>query len=259
MVYLGTILLWFGWFGFNGGSALASTPRAASSALVTTIAASFGAVTWIIQDYLMGPSKVTGVGFCSGVLAGLATITPGSGFVSTWAGCVIGILGAVICNFAVRAKGMLGYDDALDAFGLHGIGGFVGLIFAGIFRQRFISELDGDFISGGGAIDGDDGTLVGYQIAIAFAIAAYSFVVTYIILMVMKLIPGIEFMSNESAEKHGMDLEEMGEVAYAYAVVGRESIISFEMKKTASHGAVAGPSKQPHEIKEVEVANEIKL
>jgi Amt family ammonium transporter len=73
MVYLGTILLWFGWFGFNGGSALASTPRAASSALVTTIAASFGSITWITQDYLMGPRKVTGVGFCSGVLAGLGT------------------------------------------------------------------------------------------------------------------------------------------------------------------------------------------
>jgi Amt family ammonium transporter len=148
---------------------------------------------------------------------------------------VIGILGSIICNFAVRAKGRLGYDDALDAFGLHGVGGFIGLIFTGIFRQGFVAELDGGSPDDGGAIEGD-WTLVGYQCAIAFSIAAYSFVVTYIILMVMKL-AGIEFKSSAYAEKHGMDLEEMGEVAYAYAVVGRESVVSLDMKKETSNPA----------------------
>jgi Amt family ammonium transporter len=204
----------------------------------------------------MGPAKVTGVGFCSGVLAGLATITPGSGFVSTWAGAVIGILGSVICNFVVRAKEKLGYDDALDAFGLHGVGGFIGLIFAGIFRQGFVSKLDKSGQEGG-AIEGN-GTLVGYQITIAVSIAAYAFVVTYIILMVMKFIPGIEFKASESADKTGMDLEEMGEVAYAYAVVGRESIISLEVKKTGSQNIspAAANAMTSDAIKEIGVVPE---
>jgi Amt family ammonium transporter len=159
---------------------------------------------------------------------------------------VIGILGSIICNFAVRAKGRLGYDDALDAFGLHGVGGFIGLIFTGIFRQGFVSELDGGAPEGG-AIEAN-WTLVGYQCAIAFSIAAYSFVVTYVILMAMKLIPGIQFMGNETRS----DYEEMGEVAYLYGT-GMESVASLgpaSMTKTTSQA-----SKRIEPTNEDEVAD----
>jgi Amt family ammonium transporter len=104
------------------------------------------------MDY-MSSRKMSGVSFCSGVLAGLVTITPGSGFVSPWASVIFGIVGAASCNLAVRAKEHLGYDDQLDAFGLHGVGGMVGAILTGIFHQGFITTLDGGS-SNGGAIEG---------------------------------------------------------------------------------------------------------
>jgi Amt family ammonium transporter len=115
-VFLGTALLWLGWFGFNGASAIGATPRAAMSGFVTTIAASSGALAWVLVDALR-TKKLSGVGFCSGALAGLVGITPASGFVAPWASIVIGIVTAVVCNLGCMMKEVLGFDDSLDAFG----------------------------------------------------------------------------------------------------------------------------------------------
>ena len=120
MVFLGTMMIWFGWFAFNGGSSTTSTSRAAMSALVTTLCASTCGLTWSMIDYCY-TKKISGVGFCTGVITGLVVITPASGFVAPWAAFVMGILAGFVVKFSLRFKEHFGYDDSLDAFGIHGI------------------------------------------------------------------------------------------------------------------------------------------
>ncbi|KAI8906808.1 ammonium transporter AmtB-like domain-containing protein [Gorgonomyces haynaldii] len=210
-VFLGTALLWFGWFGFNGGSAVAATPRAGMAAFVTTIAACAGGLSWVLIDAIR-TKKVSGVGFCSGVLAGLVGITPASGYVAPWAAIVIGAVTAAACNASCLLKEVMGVDDSLDAWALHGVGGFVGNFLAGVFAQKWIAQLDGTSIPGG-AIDGNP-MQIGYQLAGAVAISAYSFVGSYIILAIMNKIPGLHLRVSPEDEIKGGDLGEMGEVAY---------------------------------------------
>jgi ammonium transporter, Amt family len=131
-VVLGTVFLWVGWFGFNGGSALASNLRAVMACLVTNLAASMGGITWVLLDYRL-EQKWSTIGFCSGAISGLVAITPGSGFVTPWAAVVFGIVGATACNFATKIKFLIGVDDALDVFAVHAVGGMVGNILTGIF------------------------------------------------------------------------------------------------------------------------------
>jgi Amt family ammonium transporter len=131
-VVLGTVFLWVGWFGFNGGSALAANMRAVMACVVTHIAASVGGVTWVLLDYRLD-KKWSTVGFCSGAIAGLVAITPASGFVPPWAAVVFGIVGAIACNYATKLKYIIGVDDALDIFGEHGMGGIVGNLLTGLF------------------------------------------------------------------------------------------------------------------------------
>jgi len=214
MVFLGTVLIWFGWFAFNGGSAISSTPRAAMAALVSSISASFAGLSWSLLDYFQ-TKKMSIVSFCSGVIAGLVTITPAAGFVSPWAAIIIGIIGGSGCNLSIRTKEWMGYDDALDAFGLHGVGGLIGAVLTGIFHQSYIPLMDGT-ITKGGVIEGNWIGL-GYQIAAASSVAAYSFGMTYLILLIMSLVPGVEFHGSDHHEQAGFDLVEMGETAYAYA------------------------------------------
>lgn len=131
-IVLGTIFLWVGWFGFNGGSALAANLRAVMACVVTHIAASVGGVTWVLLDYRLD-KKWSTVGFCSGAIAGLVAITPASGFVPPWSAVIFGIVGAIACNYATKLKYVLGVDDALDIFGEHGVGGIVGNLMTGLF------------------------------------------------------------------------------------------------------------------------------
>lgn len=210
-VFLGTALLWFGWFGFNGASAIGATPRAGMAAFVTTVAGASGALAWTLIDALR-TKKISGVGFCSGALAGLVGITPGSGFVAPWAAIVTGAITAACCNAGCMIKELLGADDALDAFALHGVGGFVGCILAGIFAQKWVGLLDGAIINGG-AIDGNP-IQIAYQLAAAVSISAYSFIGTVIILFVINKIPGLNLRYSLDDETIGGDLSEMGEVAY---------------------------------------------
>lgn len=225
-VFLGTALLWFGWLGFNGGSAIASTPRAALAAFVTMVSASCGALTWasIVQ---VTTKKWSAEAFCAGAVAGLVGITPASGFVAPWAAIVIGVTSGALGCYSVRLKHMFGFDDTLDAFGLHGVIGAWGNIMTGIFATKWVAALDGAAINGG-FIDGNF-IQMGYQLADTVAVAAYSFTVSYAILFIMNKVPGLSLRSKD--EVIGCDLGEMGEVAYEAVSVTTSSDPLMDMKK----------------------------
>lgn len=131
-VVIGTVFLWVGWFGFNGGSALGANMRAVSACVVTHLAASVGGFTWVLLDYRLD-KKWSTVGFCSGAIAGLVAITPASGFVPAWSAVIFGVVGAIACNFATKLKFLMRIDDSLDIFAVHAIGGIVGNLLTGLF------------------------------------------------------------------------------------------------------------------------------
>jgi len=131
-VILGTVFLWVGWFGFNGGSALAANVRAAMACVVTHISACVAGFTWCLLDYRL-EKKFSAVGFCSGAIAGLVAITPAAGFVTPWAAVIFGVVGGIFCNFATKIKFLVGIDEPLDVFAEHGVGGIVGNLLTGIF------------------------------------------------------------------------------------------------------------------------------
>jgi Amt family ammonium transporter len=213
-VVLGTVLLWFGWFGFNGGSNSASTLRAAMACVVTNLSASVAALTWMIMDYRY-ERKLSAMGFCSGAVAGLVAITPASGFVGPAGAVAIGFIGAVGCNLACKLKHAFDYDDALDVFAVHGVGGFIGCVLTGIFAESYISALDNAAAIPGGWLNAN-WIQVGYQLADATSAMTWSFIVTYIILFVMNKIPGLSLRASEEQEKAGMDHSELGELAYYF-------------------------------------------
>jgi Amt family ammonium transporter len=155
----------------------------------------------------------------SGVLAGLVAITPGSGYVAPWASLIFGVVSAGCCNLAVRLKERLGYDDQLDAFGLHAVGASVGTILTGVFHQAYIVDMDGGDRGSlnSGLIEGGY-KLIGYQAIALVTIAVYAFVMTYLILLAMNFIPGISFEVTEEHTEQGFDMVEMGEGAYDYSV-----------------------------------------
>ena len=152
-IVIGTVFLWVGWFGFNAGSALAANMRAVMGAVVTNLAASVGGMTWCVLDYRL-ERKWSTVGFCSGVVAGLVAITPGSGFVPAWSAVVFGVVGAAATNYATKIKFLLGIDDALDIFAIHAVGGLVGDLLTGLFAADYIAHLDGYTHIPGGWLNG---------------------------------------------------------------------------------------------------------
>ncbi|KAJ3275949.1 hypothetical protein HDV01_006816 [Terramyces sp. JEL0728] len=211
-VFIGTALVWMGWFGFNAGSALDATARAGMAGVVTTVAASAGALGWVLCDGIR-TKKLSGIGFCSGALAGLVGITPAAGYVTPLASILIGFVTAVLCYFAVMAKELIGFDDSLDAFGLHGVGGFVGSILTAFCASSYVTLLDSLGIPGGVVVNGN-WHLLGYNIAGSVSILTYSFVGTYVIILIINYIPGLHFRQSEEQEMLGGDICEMGEVAY---------------------------------------------
>jgi len=211
-VVLGTAFLWFGWFGFNGGSAVAGNIRAAMACVVTNLAASVGGLTWMIMDYRL-EHKFSALGFCSGAVVGLVAITPASGYVGPASAVAFGFIGAIICNLACKLKHAFNYDDALDVFAVHGVGGFVGDILTGFFAESYIAGLDGATVIPGGWLNGH-WAQVGYQLADGTAGMAYSFGVTYLILFVMDKIPGLSLRVDAETEIKGLDAGEIGELAY---------------------------------------------
>jgi len=214
-------LLWFGWFGFNGGSALSANYRAASACIVTNLAASVGGLTWMFWDWRL-EGKWSAVGFCSGAIAGLVAITPGSGFVGPPASVAFGVAAGTFCNFATQLKYVFNYDDCLDIFAAHAVGGLVGNIMTGFFAQKTVANLDGlNAANKGGWLD-HNYEQMGFQLANSTAGFAYSFIVTTAIVWVMHYIPGLRLRTTEKAEILGMDDAEMGEFAYDYVGIDNE-------------------------------------
>ncbi len=204
LIVIGTALLWFGWFGFNAGSALRVDVDTNIAFVNTMEAAAFAAITWMFWDYWRN-GKWSAIGFMAGSIAGLATITPAAGYVTPQAAMIIGIVAAIICHLAVDFKNSRGWDDALDVWGVHGIGGFSGIILLGIFGSSAILGSNG-LIHGGT-------TFFVKQVAAAVGCAIYAFVVTYILMWVTDKITPIRVP--EEAENTGLDEYEWAEQTYA--------------------------------------------
>ncbi|KAF9066756.1 ammonium transporter [Rhodocollybia butyracea] len=243
-VILGTALLWFGWFGFNGGSALSANLRAAMACTVTNLAASTGGLTWMLWDYRI-ERKWSAVGFCSGAIAGLVAITPGSGFVGAPAAVLFGVMAGTICNFATQLKFIFGYDDTLDIFASHAIGGVVGNLLTGLFAQASVAGFDGITVIPGGWLD-HHYIQLGYQLADSMGALSYSFVMTTIILWVMHFIPFLRMRGSEEAEIVGLDEYDMGEFAYDY--VGIEQELGHEIETKNMMGVTTGGREPRHHM-----------
>jgi ammonium transporter, Amt family len=206
MTLTGTGILWFGWFGFNAGSALTSGGLAALALLDTHAAAAAGGVAWLLVEWAQR-GKPTALGIASGIVAGLVGITPAAGFVAPWAALVIGGLAGVVCYFAVVSKARLGYDDTLDAFGVHGVGGLLGALLTGVFAQRSLNEAGRD-----GVIAGNAGQMVP-QLAGIVAVGLYAALVTFVLLKLIDKVLGLRVPENN--EREGLDETEHGETGYA--------------------------------------------
>lgn len=221
MVNLGTFILWFGWLGFNGGSAFGANLRAIMAIWNSMLAAAFGGVVWCLLDYRL-ERKYTMVGFCSGTIAGLVAATPASGFIDPWAAVIMGIISGAVCNYATKAKSLLGVDDALDLFAEHAVGGMLGLLMNGFFASRSIIALDGVNTNvPGGWVDHNWKQLY-IQIAYIFATCSYTFVVTALLAKCIDIIPGLQLRTTAEGEKLGLDEVEIGEFANDYIEVRRD-------------------------------------
>jgi Amt family ammonium transporter len=205
LTLLGAGILWFGWFGFNAGSALSAGMIAGSAFVATHIAGTTGALAWIAMEWKV-TGKATTLGAASGAIAGLATVTPASGFVSPLSAAAIGILAGVFCYLGIQAKNKLGYDDSLDVVGIHGVGGIIGLLAIGFLASVAVNP--------GGANGLLYGNLsqLGIQCIAILATIIYTFIVTYILLKVVDKLFGLRVQ--EGDEISGLDLSQHDETAY---------------------------------------------
>ncbi|MGD9722460.1 MAG: ammonium transporter [Pirellulales bacterium] len=207
---VGAALLWVGWFGFNAGSALAADGVAASAFAATHISAAAGALAWAAMEWCFR-GKPTLLGACSGAVAGLVCITPASGYVTCMPSLAIGAAAGVVCYLACTwLKSTFKYDDSLDAFGVHGIGGTLGAVLTGVFATRAVQNLnEGEPI---GLIEG--GSLLGGQVAAVIVTWLLAIVATFVILKVLDAVMGLRVSTQE--ELQGLDLTQHGEEGYIY-------------------------------------------
>lgn len=205
LVAIGSGLLWFGWYGFNAGSELQVDGITANAFLNTDVAASFALVTWLVIEW-MRERKPKIVGVLTGSIAGLATITPCAGYVPLWASPIIGILAGIGCYLAVAWKNKMQWDDALDVWGVHGIGGVLGTILLGVFAAKSVNSAGADGLIFGG------GWFFMKEAIAAIAAAAYGFVFTYAILALINKITPVRV--TEAQELEGIDSSILGEKAY---------------------------------------------
>lgn len=204
-VILGAGILWFGWFGFNAGSAGAANGQAVNAFVVTNTAAAAAALAWMFASWAM-TGKASAIGAAAGAVAGLVAITPASGFVQPMEALIIGGIAGVLCYLAIRLRARSGLDDSLDVVGVHGVGGLWGGVATGIFATATIGGVDG-------LIEGEGGQVLDQVIAIG-AVAAYSFIVTAVILKALDLTVGIRL--SEEDEELGMDVTQHGERGYVF-------------------------------------------
>jgi Amt family ammonium transporter len=207
LTLLGAGLLWFGWFGFNAGSALASGQLSVVAFVATHTAAAAATVAWMLVEWLLR-GKPTVLGAATGAVAGLVAVTPAAGFVSPLSALLIGIGVGVLCYFAVSWKNRLGYDDSLDAFGVHGVGGTWGALATGLFASQAINAAGKN-----GLFYGNPAQL-GVQALGVLATIVYAVVVTFVLLKVVDALMGLRV--SEEQESEGLDLSQHGEAAYSW-------------------------------------------
>jgi Amt family ammonium transporter len=208
---IGAAMLWFGWFGFNAGSELASDGLTASAFAVTHFSAAAGAVAWPLVEWLR-TGKPTLLGSCSGAVAGLVCITPAAGFVQPMPSLLMGALAGIVCYFACSAlKHALGYDDALDAFGVHGVGGTLGALLTGVFATRACWNID----SGNplGLIEGNSKLIIGQTVAV---LVTYLFAAVGSVVLLLLIKATIGLRATKEDEQRGLDLTQHGEEGYIF-------------------------------------------
>jgi ammonium transporter, Amt family len=227
LTVLGTGILWFGWFGFNAGSALGANGLAASAFLTTNLGAAAGACGWAALEAIRG-SRATTLGVASGAVAGLVAITPASGFVGPLAAIVIGLAAGLICAFAVGLKFRFGYDDSLDVVGVHLVGGIIGALLTGIFADIAVNPAGADGLLFGGGL-----TLLAKQLLAVGVTLAFSFVATLLVLKLVDATVGLRVRDED--EIAGLDVSQHSEVGYAFQEGGGAT--------TSPH--VGGPTAQP--------------
>jgi Amt family ammonium transporter len=203
MALLGAALLWFGWFGFNGGSALAANGLAANAFLVTNLAAASGALSWMLVSWFTG--KPSSLGMVSGAIAGLVAITPAAGYVDVLSSLIIGSVAGTICYRALLFRVKMGLDESLDAWAIHGVGGLWGAIATGIFATMAVNEYSGLLY----------GNVEQFMVQVLASLAAivYAFVVTFVLAKIIDLTIGLRV--SEEEEYVGLDISQHGEKAYA--------------------------------------------
>lgn len=205
LIALGTGLLWFGWYGFNAGSELRVDSVTASAFLNTDVAASFAAITWLLVEWAYGRQPKF-VGLLTGAVAGLATITPAAGYVSPVAAIIIGVAAGLVCYYAVALKNRLGWDDALDVWGVHGVGGFLGITLLGVFGAAAWNAAGAN-----GLLNGNPSFLF-KQLTAAVCCSAWVFAFTYAALAVINSITPVKVQPE--GEESGLDVILHGEAAY---------------------------------------------
>ncbi len=205
MTVMGTGILWFGWFGFNGGSALAANEIAATAFVATHFAGMTGMLSWVVMEWVFR-GRATTLGAASGAISGLATITPAAGFVGPNSAIVIGAIAGIVCYLAVSMKGRIGIDDSLDVVGIHGVGGMVGTLCLGIFASTQVNP---------GGVDGllaGSSAQIGKQALGVVVVGVYAFIVSWLLFKVVHAALGMRL--TEEAEVEGMDSSEHSETAY---------------------------------------------
>ncbi len=226
-VLLGAGLLWFGWFGFNAGSAL-SAGAVASNTFLTTMTASAAAVlSWLALEHRLD-GRPTSLGAASAAIAGLVAITPSCGFVDTFGALAIGLLAGVVCQLAIRLKYKLGYDDSLDVVAIHGIGGVLGMLMIGLVGTKAVNDLGAD-----GLLYGGGGLQLGKQAIAVIAAAAFAFTVTLLIAWVIRRTIG--FRVDAEVEAGGIDEAEHAETAYEFSPLSTAGSSILAARPSAAH------------------------
>jgi Amt family ammonium transporter len=230
LTVLGASLLWFGWFGFNAGSALAANGLAATAFIGTNTAAAAGAIGWGLFDLLRSRRSTT-LGVASGGVAGLVAITPAAGYVGPSASIAIGLAAGLVCAAATTVKFRFGYDDALDVVGVHAVGGMLGALLIGLFADTAFNKAGGDGLFAGGGL-----ALLGKQAVAVLATLAFSFVGSFVLLKVTNALVGLRVTAEEEAT--GLDLTQHAEAGYAFS----EGVGGFAAAGHAPSASVATPA-----------------
>ncbi|CDR46993.1 CYFA0S27e00562g1_1 [Cyberlindnera fabianii] len=220
LVTLGTMILWFGWLGFNGGTALYPGLKAMYAIMNTNLCACFAAMTWCLLDYRL-ERKWSTVGMCSGIISGLVAATPSSGNITLYGSVILGIVTGIVCNFATGLKYLVHVDDAMDILAEHGIAGVLGLLFNAFFGADWVIGMDGVTEHPGGFISHNYKQIY-KQIAWIAVLIGWTVVVSSIICFVVDHIPGLYLRASEEGEAAGMDEDQIGEFAYDYVEVRRD-------------------------------------